>query len=293
MAKRTPKPSSGPAKDPTRHAASGPGDRARGTANAPDKPVTDIDAGDSAARSVLSLIRDVREGRTSGPMLLKEDRIRVVEHLTGEGYSGAEIAEILKVSERTVNRDRIAVRELNALMPSDEMVGQVVGHLVRTAEQVTGRLRRIGREAGAKPVERIEAEKVVWQVQRELVVTLQGLGYLPTAPTSVHARVTTGDDLPQAEALLAEIDRIESLPELRAADGTPMVAPGLSDLRGILARSIVVERLNSMACGDTAEPGSGSGGVSGGGVRRGRGGRGGGDVEDVGDVTDVAGGPCS
>jgi hypothetical protein len=185
------------------------------------------------------------KGACRASMLHRDDRLRVVEHLTAEGYTGPEIAEVLKVSERTVIRDRIAVREMNALLPSPELVGQVVGHMVRTAEQVTGRLRRIGREAGIKPAEKIEAEKVSWQIQRELVVTLQGLGYLPTAPTNLNAHITTGDELPQAETLLAEIDRLESLPELRAADGTPIVSPELSELRGMLTRSIVTQRLGS------------------------------------------------
>lgn len=207
-------------------------------------------------RTVLSLIRDVREGRMSGVMLHRDDRLRVVEHLTAEGYTGPEIAEVLKVSERTVIRDRIAVREMNALLPSPELVGQVVGHLVRGAEQAIGRLRRIGREAGIKPAERIEAERVTWQIQRELVVTLQGLGYLPTAPTTLNAHISTGEDLPQTEALLAEIERLESLPELRAADGTPIVSPELSELRSVLTRSVVAERLHSLARGDDSHPDS-------------------------------------
>lgn len=231
---------------------------ARGPSNGADR---DPDAHGVPERTVLSLIREIREGRMSGPMLHRDDRLRVVEHLTAEGYTGPEIAEILKVSERTVIRDRIVVRELNALVPTDEMVGQVVGNLVRTAEQVTGRLRRIGRDAGTKAGEKIEAEKTIWVVQRELVVTLQGLGYLPTAPTNLNARITSGDDLPEAHALLAEIDRLESLPELRAADGTPMVSPGLADLRGMLTRSIVAEQLNSMTQG--GNPGQDSGGSGG------------------------------
>lgn len=241
------------------------GVRGEGVPTAPepdDDALRDPQASSAPERTVLALIRDIREGRMSGPMLHKDDRLRVVEHLTAEGYSGSEIAEVLKVSERTIIRDRIAVRELNALVPSPEMVGQVVGHLVRTAEQVTGRLRRIGREAGTKPSEKIESEKAVWQVQRELVITLQGIGYMPTAPTHLNAHITSGNDLPEAQALLAEIERLESLPELRAADGTPIVSSGLADLRGKLTRSIVAEQLNSMTqCGKPGQDFDGSGGV--------------------------------
>ena len=183
----------------------------------------------------------------SGQVLDKDDRIRVVEHLTGEGYSGAEIAEVLKVSERTIIRDRIAARELNALAPSPELVGQVVGHLVRAAEQTTAHLRRIARDPNAKPADKIEAEKASWQVQRECVVTMQGLGYLPTAPTTLNAHITSGDDVPQTEALLSEIERLESLPAFTASDGTPIVSGELVELKSMLTRSFVAERLSSMS----------------------------------------------
>ncbi len=209
-------------------------------------PEDEASSSEHSGATVLSLIRDVREGRLSGPMLERADRQRVVEHLTGEGYSGAEIAEILKVSERTVIRDRIAVREQNALEPSDAMVAQVVGQMVRVAEQVAGRLRRIGREAGTKASEKIEAELGVWQVHREMVVTLQGLGYLPIAATHVNAHITAGDDLPEAQELLAEIDRLSALPELCAADGTPVMPAGLAELRTMLARTVVADRLGSL-----------------------------------------------
>ncbi len=262
MAKRTPQPDPDRAKSAAWKKRGKSGDQASVAPDADETSLPDPEAISASERTVLSLIRDVREGRMSGVMLHRDDRLRVVEHLTAEGYTGPEIAEVLKVSERTVIRDRIAVREMNALLPSPELVGQVVGHMVRVAEQVTGRLRRIGREAGIKPAEKIEAEKVSWQIQRELVVTLQGLGYLPTAPTNLNAHITTGDELPQAETLLAEIDRLESLPELRAADGTPIVSPELSELRGMLTRSIVTQRLGSRGRDGESEPDThSSGGV--------------------------------
>lgn len=262
MAKGTSKPHPDRAKQAARKKKGKSGDQASVAFDADETGLADPETISPSERTVLSLIRDVREGRMSGMMLHRDDRLRVVEHLTAEGYTGPEIAEVLKVSERTVIRDRIAVRELNALLPSTELVGQVVGHFVRAAEQATGRLRRIGREAGIKPAEKIEAERVAWQVQREVVVTLQGLGYLPTAPTNLNARVTAGDDLPQAETLLAEIDRLESLPDLQAADGTPIVSPELSELRGMLTRSIVTQRLGSRDRDGESEPhANSSGGV--------------------------------
>lgn len=228
-------------------------DRAGASADANTPPdihegcdATDIEGtfgADPTERTSLALIRDLREGRRSGLMLGVDDRRRVVEHLTAEGYSSAEIAEVLKIGERTVCRDRAAVRELNAIVPRDSMLPEVVGQLLRTAEQVTGRLRRISREAGIKPADRIEAEKAIWAVSRECVVSLQGLGYLPTAPTQVMAHVS-GDGGGMAD-VLAEIERLAALPALSAADGTPIVAPALVELQRTLGQTHPTEGVAS------------------------------------------------
>jgi DNA-binding CsgD family transcriptional regulator len=206
--------------------------------------------GDVTERTVLALIRDVREGRLSGQMLVKQDRIRIVEHLTAEGYSASEIAEILKVTERTVNRDRRDARAQNALAPSPALVGEVVGQLMKTAEQVSGRLRRIGRESNAKAADRVEAELGVWRVNRELVQSLQSLGYLPTAATQINARVMGDTQVPIASELFAELERLAGLPDIVAADGTtvvPHVIPQkLDEMRAILARAAVAEQLESL-----------------------------------------------
>jgi predicted DNA-binding ribbon-helix-helix protein len=62
------------------------------------------------ALSPISLIKQLRDGKISGANLTQESRIACVEYLTSEGYSAAQIAEILNVSLRTIYRDRESVR---------------------------------------------------------------------------------------------------------------------------------------------------------------------------------------
>jgi transposase len=197
-------------------------------------------------RSVLTLLRDVHEGRLSGQMLAKPDRIRIVEHMTAEGYGASEIAEVLKVTERTVTRDRADARAMNALTVTPGFVLETVGQLAATADQVKRRLRRIGRDTSAKPADRIAAEMGVWQVERELVTTLQGLGYLPTAATEINARISGDAHLPATSELLAELDRLRALPDIVASDGTPVVPGRLDELRLALVRASAAEQIESM-----------------------------------------------
>ncbi|MFM9996707.1 MAG: ECF-type sigma factor, partial [Phycisphaerales bacterium] len=100
----------------------------------------------SSDRTVLGLIKDLQAGHVSGGALAAGDRRRVVEHLWAEGYSVPEIAEVVKATERTVHRDRQAIRQANALDIHDGLVPEMVGGLVRQAEVAIGRLRRVARD---------------------------------------------------------------------------------------------------------------------------------------------------
>lgn len=139
---------------------------------------------------MLALIREINSGQMSGANLSAADRRRCVEHLTAEGYSVAEIAEIFKVAERTINRDRDAIKQANSLKFRPELVGEMAGQVVRTAELAMAQLRRLARERDAPAAVRAEASRSMFTICREMVQTLQQLGYLPTAPARVLAHVT-------------------------------------------------------------------------------------------------------
>lgn len=55
---------------------------------------------------MLETIQRLRAGDLRASMLDSEDRRACVEHLTAEGYSVAETAQVLGVSDRTISRDR-------------------------------------------------------------------------------------------------------------------------------------------------------------------------------------------
>ncbi len=164
---------------------------------------------------VLALINQIKEGQLQAKTLSAEDRRRCVEVLRGEGYSHAEIAQILQVSERTIHRDIQQIRETHALAPDATFPERMIGELCQQAEVSIARLRRIAREKNTSAMERAMAESFAWKVCRELFEKLQSVGYLPKVPQSLVAEVyqhadvdavATYDQLASEIRELAQVD---------------------------------------------------------------------------------------
>jgi hypothetical protein len=165
---------------------------------------------DSLGRS-LELLSQVRAGVLTGKLLAPADRQSVVSLLSADGLSSPEIAQILQVADRTVERDRRAIRDAHALSRDPKMVEQMVGRLVAEAELSVQRIRRTTREREVDPAVKVDAEHRCFTIVRDLVQSLQKLGYLPSAAHKVEADLThhLGEAIPSLADLQSEIDRIK------------------------------------------------------------------------------------
>lgn len=201
----------------------------------------------SPERGVIDLIRRVRAGELAPSLLSPEDRRACVGYLTLEGYSVADIAAVLRTSDRTVARDRVKVREENAVEASPELLPRMVGRLIAEADATIGRLRRIGREKETPPAAKVDAERGAWAATRELVQSLQRLGYLPTAVVEVRADLTHRlEEVPDVDALREELERLESIRAgCRIAD--PALRGRIDETREILQRLAAGKRLEQIA----------------------------------------------
>ncbi len=63
----------------------------------------------------FALMKQIQSGQLDPKCIGTTSRRQVVMTMINDGYSTAEIAEILKVSDRTIERDRKAIRESNAV----------------------------------------------------------------------------------------------------------------------------------------------------------------------------------
>ncbi len=169
--------------------------------------------------TVLALLRDIQSGATDPTAIPPETRLEMVAHLGSEGFSVPEIAEILRVNERTVKRDRSRARKSNALAPSPEFAGEMAGRLVHEAESSVVQIRRATRDSEATPADRIGGAQATWGVVRGLVESLQKMGILPTAPTHLRGELLhqVKHQVLEPDAMVQELDRIrriaETLPE--------------------------------------------------------------------------------
>ncbi len=202
-------------------------------------------------RSVLSVIRDIQQGALDSRSLVLEDRRRCVEHLTGEGSSLAEIAEILKVTERTIARDRSAVRRSNAIERDEDITGEMVGQLVSQADTTINRIRRVTRDSDTPPAARIEGEKACWVIARDLVQKLQSLGYLPNAPQEIRGQMTHHvEHLPAFGQMNEEVTRLELILSQHVELGEENQQPLLEQLASVkeqVARGVLQEQIASIA----------------------------------------------
>ncbi len=170
--------------------------------------------GNNVATPVLGLIRDIKEQRRHARGLSLEDRIRCVEVLRGEGYSIAEMAQILQRNERTIRRDLTRIREDHSLTPDPALAERMIGELLRQGEQSMAYLRKVAHEQSLSGMERLMAESSTWKVFREMFEKLQSVGYLPRVPQGIVADVYQRLDVqPVADypELAAEVQRIQRL----------------------------------------------------------------------------------
>jgi len=201
-------------------------------------------------RPVLDLIRRLRAGELSGASLEVDDRRACVEYLTSEGYSVAETAGILTVADRTVLRDRRAIRESNSVERDPALAGQIVGQLLREADTAVGRLRRIARDRETPASAKVDAERGAWLVTTELVRALQRLGYLPEAAHRFQGelRAEHGEPAgpPEYDELQLELERLESIRQKHGLRGDA-VDGNLAQVRDLVTRLAAGERVKLLA----------------------------------------------
>jgi len=138
---------------------------------------------------ILSLLQEIQSGKIDPRDIDKDVRTQVVEVLLLEGTSIPQIAQILKVSDKTIRRDIAEVKKRNALIPSVDLAKKLVGDLAMKAETHRSHLMRLARTQGASVSEKSLSEYYAWKVSKELVEKLQFLGYLPLVPHKIAADV--------------------------------------------------------------------------------------------------------
>jgi hypothetical protein len=207
---------------------------------------------DGGLERTIELLAAIKAGRTGPGTIAPADRRQLVAFLAADGLSNAEIAQVLQVSDRCVERDKRAIREANAIPKDPRLVAQMVGRLVAEAELCVQRIRRATREKEVEPGVRVDAEHRCFQIVNDLTHTLQRLGYLPTATQRIEADLTHhAPDLPTLDDLSGEVERLKLL----APAGGQGSAAVMIQLEQTLARAVVAAQVQAIKEVDPGEAG--------------------------------------
>ena len=169
----------------------------------------------------LDILQGIKARTTDPASLLPNQRKLLVPFLVAEGQSTAEIAHLLKVSDRTIERDKKNILEKNAISQDPELVNIIAGRLVDEAQICIQRIRKYERDNNCTPAAKIEGEKGCFQIINNLAERLQSMGYLPIAAQKFEADLThrAASSL-TLEEIQHEAGRLKQIQETLPDDGT-------------------------------------------------------------------------
>ncbi len=194
----------------------------------------------------LTLLEKIRSKALSPKSIGYENRRQVLQYLAAEGYSTPEAAKILEVSDRTIERDKKAIREGNAIEPDPKLAGQMVGRLAGEAELAIQQIRKVIRDREAPHAVKVDGHHRCFQILCELTRRLQSLGYLPTASQTFEADLTHFIDQPPSfDEMAVEAESIhESLSVSGDADEETLQQ--LSEFQELTLRFGASEKLTTL-----------------------------------------------
>jgi transposase len=128
-------------------------------------------------KNAVTLLKAIKEGRTSGKDLTIDERRLVVSSLKELGQTQDAISDILKVSRRTIVSDYKALRKQAALAIQQTDAHELAGEVYSTAKACIRRALQAGHF------------RTVSRVMKDMVEVLQSLGVVYRAPkTSMQAQ---------------------------------------------------------------------------------------------------------
>jgi len=158
-------------------------------------------------KSSVQLLQEINSGLTEPSLLDKPSRQQCIELLIAEGYTHAQIAQLLKCSEKTVSRDRKEIHARNELTPSVPFAKEFIGDAFKKAMNHHSYLVRLARMKETLASDKIHAEFAAWKVIKELIEKLQSLGYLPSRPQEIVGDIFHHLD-DRSEQTLADIQKM-------------------------------------------------------------------------------------
>jgi coproporphyrinogen III oxidase-like Fe-S oxidoreductase len=137
----------------------------------------------------LVTIQRIKDGSVNPKSLTKEMRQQCIEVLMAQGYTQAQMAQIMDCSDKTVQRDFNEIRKRNSLTPHPELAKEIVGEMLVKVRSYESNLNQLARSKDGTVSEKAQAQFLSWRMLKECIEKLQTLGYLPLKPQEVTGSI--------------------------------------------------------------------------------------------------------
>lgn len=131
-----------------------------------------------AKMSIFELVKQLEKGAVNPASLSKDALRKCADVYKARGYSNSQIAEILNVDDKTVQRYIKQQREENSLTIGDNFQKNMVGEIIRNWRNQYQRLIKLSYSDDLTPNEIMKAIYFGHQVEKDGVELLERLGYL-------------------------------------------------------------------------------------------------------------------
>lgn len=199
---------------------------------------------------VIELLQKIRDGDLDPKRLHKEDRLRCEIFMQDEGYAYPSISQLLRISEKTIQRDFKEIRKRNSFEPSLDLAIETVGELIQAARTHRNYLMRLARGSSSSSASKAQSEFLSWRVFKELIERLQSLGFLPREAESVSGDIyhhvvneEGGESYEQVKKMIADIE--STAKETNTL--TPELTEELAQLKARLERAEVFLRAKQIS----------------------------------------------
>lgn len=142
--------------------------------------------------SPVSIIQQIKSGQFDPRLLKKIERQCCVEALSFEGFSMVSMAELLKCSTKTIQRDINDIYSRNISVPDTSFIKKCLGRLETVTAIHQSYLMRLARDKNASVSERAQAEYLAYKVIFETTKLYQIIGLLNCSIT-VGNRTSLGN----------------------------------------------------------------------------------------------------
>ena len=212
-----------------------------------ENPQPSDDSSRDTGERTLSLLQKVQAGTVDPKCIRPAERRLIVSYLMADGYSTADMAQILKISDRSIERDKKAIREANALAATPELVEQMVGRLRCEAELSIQRIRKAARDKNTPSAVKVDAEHRCYQIVSDMTASMQHLGYLPTATSKLQADFTHNiGQIPDFLQMQAEVQRLKQITgETQGTD--PQLTEQLNEIESQLAKVDLANQIENIS----------------------------------------------